>query len=259
MGDTADRVIPATPRRREAARQQGSMPNSALIAWISMLATALLLLPGWARAIMPAATDYFRTSLAAAVRGSADVVPAPAALLPVTLLVPTAAVVLAAAVAGIVVRVLLDGSSWRLGRAAPAWQRIDPLAGVARIFSLQTITNLLLNACGLAALVAAALLSARPLIGLLANAEGAPESERWLGAARGLLLPTVAAAAAIAAAQWGLARMRFERRIRMTPEEFQDEMKSMEADPKIRLMREKRPAAAPRGSTEQGSRNRNGQ
>jgi flagellar biosynthesis protein FlhB len=55
---------------------------------------------------------------------------------------------------------------------------------------------------------------------------------------RSLTFPTVAAAAAVAAAQWGLARVRFEKRIRMTPQEFQDEMKSMEADPKVRLRRE---------------------
>jgi flagellar biosynthesis protein FlhB len=52
------------------------------------------------------------------------------------------------------------------------------------------------------------------------------------------MLPTVAAAAAVAAAQWGLARLRFEKRIRMTPQEFQEEMKGMEADPKVRLRRE---------------------
>ncbi|MCX7413588.1 MAG: EscU/YscU/HrcU family type III secretion system export apparatus switch protein [Planctomycetia bacterium] len=241
MADASDRVIPATPRRREAARQQGSMPNAVLLAWVAMITTAVLLLPGWSRAIVPAAIDYFRQSLATAVRGPSAASLEPSSILPMALLIPTAVVVLAAAVAGIVVRVLLDGSAWRLGRAAPAWQRIDPLAGLTRIFSRQTLGALVINACCLGALAAAAVLAAGPLVGLVAAAEGHADSDRWLGAVRGLLLPTVAAAFAIAAGQWGLARLRFEQRIRMTPEEFQTEMKSMEADPKIRLMREKRP------------------
>lgn len=239
MADASDRVIPATPRRREAARQQGTMPNAVLLAWVAMVATAVLLLPGWSRATMPAAIDFFRQSLTAAIRTPAAEVLEPSTVLPAALLVPTAAVVLATAAAGIVVRVLLDGSAWRLGRAAPAWQRIDPLAGLTRIFSVQTLGALAMNACCLVALAAAAGLAAGPIIGLIAMADGATESDRWLGAARSLLLPTIAAAAAIAACQWGLARLRFERRIRMTTEEFQTEMKSMEADPKIRLMREK--------------------
>lgn len=238
MADASDRVIPATPRRREAARQQGTMPNAVLLAWVAMVATAVLLLPGWSRATVPAAIDFFRQSLTAAIRTPAAEVLEPSTVLPVSLLVPTAAVVLATAAAGIVVRVLLDGSAWRLGRAAPAWQRIDPLAGLTRIFSIQTLSALAMNACCLMALAAAAMLAAGPIIELVAVADGATESERWLGAARSLLLPTIAAAAAVAAGQWGLARLRFERRIRMTTEEFQTEMKSMEADPKIRLMRQ---------------------
>ena len=49
----------------------------------------------------------------------------------------------------------------------------------------------------------------------------------------------VEVATAVAAAQWGLSRLRFERRIRMTPEEFKEEMKSLEADRKVRLTRER--------------------
>jgi flagellar biosynthesis protein FlhB len=46
--------------------------------------------------------------------------------------------------------------------------------------------------------------------------------------------------AAVAVAHWGLARLRFERRIRMTPQEFAAEAKSMQADPKVRLMQQQR-------------------
>ena len=54
-----------------------------------------------------------------------------------------------------------------------------------------------------------------------------------------MLLPVVATAGGLAACQWGLARMRFEKRIRMTPDEFKDESRGMQADPKIRLLQRK--------------------
>lgn len=237
MADASDRVIPATPRRRDAARKQGAMPTAAVFAAVAMAATALLLVPGWLTLTVPAAIDFFRRSFVTAIRGPADplaeMIPSP-----VPLVVPTVAVVLAAAAVGIALRAALDGSAWRLERAAPSWQRIDPLNGLSRIFSGQTLAAIVTNAIGLAVIVASACFAAVPLVGLVATADATAGVDRWLGVVRSLTVPTVAAAAAVAAAQWGLARLRFEKRIRMTPQEFQDEMKSMEADPKVRLRRE---------------------
>lgn len=54
--------------------------------------------------------------------------------------------------------------------------------------------------------------------------------------------------AAIVSAYWLLSRWHFEKRIRMTPKEFQEEARSLQADPKIKLMRDqmRRPAAMKR-------------
>jgi flagellar biosynthesis protein FlhB len=46
----------------------------------------------------------------------------------------------------------------------------------------------------------------------------------------------------VAACQYAVGRLRFERAIRMTPQEFADEQKSMQADPKVRLMQQRRRA-----------------
>jgi flagellar biosynthesis protein FlhB len=50
----------------------------------------------------------------------------------------------------------------------------------------------------------------------------------------------IAGAAVVAVAAWGSARRRFERRIRMTPEEFAEEARSMQSDPKVRLLQQQR-------------------
>ncbi len=242
MPDASERSIPATPRRREAARQQGSMPMAAILAWVATVAAALLLLPHWLRTALPAAAELMRQSLAAAIRDPSDLsieAISPAAILPVSLVLPTAALVLVAGSVGLAVRFFLDGSAWRLGRAAPALDRINPLAGIARIFSLQTLWSIVGNACGLAALVAVAAWSATPLFSLIASADPAPESGPWMAAVGRMLLPVVATAGGLAACQWGLARIRFEKRIRMTPDEFKDESRGMQADPKIRLLQRK--------------------
>ena len=44
MADDSDRVIPATPRRRDAARKQGARPTAAVLAGVAMAATALVLI-----------------------------------------------------------------------------------------------------------------------------------------------------------------------------------------------------------------------
>ena len=240
MSDAADRSLPATPRRREAAREQGAAPNAALPAFVAMVTVAVLLLPGWSRTAVPAAGTFMRESLAAAFHGSGHDTLDIARLVPAQLLLPTAAVVLAAAGAGLCVRFLLDGSAWRLARAAPRWRRIDPLAGIARVLSVATLRAVLWNGACLAVIVCAAAFAAGPLVGLLQSSAPVIEAERPLAAIRAVLLPVLLAAAAVAAAQWGLARVALERRLRMTPEEFKEEMRSLEANPRIKLERRRK-------------------
>ena len=50
------------------------------------------------------------------------------------------------------------------------------------------------------------------------------------------VVAVAAAAVLLAASQWIVARLRFERRIRMTPQEYADEARSMQAAPQVRLM-----------------------
>jgi flagellar biosynthetic protein FlhB len=238
MSDTAARTLPATPRRREEARRAGMMPTAALPAWAATAVTALVLAPAWGRATLPAAAEMLRRVIRGGVAPDAPV-PDLATLVPAAVLLPTVGLVLAAAAAGLAVRFLLDGLTWQPGRAAWDMRRIDPIAGLRRIFSAATLTAALGGALGLAALVAAAWLASGPLVGLLTRAESPGGPVAW-AAAQATFVALAAAAALVAAGQWAVARLRFERRIRMTPQEFADEAKSMQADPKVRLFRQQR-------------------
>jgi flagellar biosynthesis protein FlhB len=98
------------------------------------------------------------------------------------------------------------------------------------------------HACGLAVLVTAAALSARPFVAVMGSGELAHDPARLFAAAQRAILPLVAAAGVVAACTWAFSRLRFERRIRMTPQEYAEEARSMQADPKVRLMRQQHKA-----------------
>jgi flagellar biosynthesis protein FlhB len=237
MSDAAERSIPATPRRRAAAREDGAAPNAAIPAFVALVAAAVLLLPGWAQTAVPAAGGFMRESLAAAFAAPHDGGVDHRLLFPAQVLLPTAALVVATAGAGLCARFFLDGSAWRLARAAPRWRRIDPFGGAARVLSLATLRAIVWNGLCLTVLVGATVFATGPLVSVLQAPGPMLDAAPAVAALRSLLLPVLLAAAAVAAAQWGVARLAFERRLRMTPEEFKEEMRSMEADPKVKFER----------------------
>lgn len=247
MSDSSERVIPATPRRREAARREGMMPVAALPAWAASAGVAILLLPAWGRATVTAAADALRLAIATAA-GPRQVAEA-AWPLPAALVLPTLGVVVAAAAAGLAVRVLLDGVSWQPARALPDPRRIDLLAGLRRIVSGGTLATALGNGAGLAILVAAAAFVLAPLVAGAGAADPFTDPGAWIGGSWRAAVGLAAVAAVVSACQWALSRLRFERRLRMTPQEFADEARSMQADPRVRLLQQRRrTAAAPRRS-----------
>jgi flagellar biosynthesis protein FlhB len=116
------------------------------------------------------------------------------------------------------------------------------MAGLQRIFSPDMLLGLAGQAAAVVVLGAAAVVAARPLVAVLA----APPDPGDMAAA-GLVAwraigGMAAAAAGLAVVQWLFARRRFERRIRMTPQEFADEAKDLQADPRVRLLQQQRKA-----------------
>ena len=210
-----------------------------LLAWVAMAVTSILLLPEWARVTLPAAGEWMRQSIVAAILSPSGSTVEMELVAPPALLFPTVLSILFAAGVGIAVRFMLDGSAWKLSRAAPLFQRVDPLAGLKRIFSFSTGLALLGNTIGLAFLTVVAGLSMEPIVALITNAPEVYDPAQLVAAARQALLPLLAAAAVLAACQWGWSRRQFELRMRMTPEEFSDESRSLQADPKIKMLREK--------------------
>jgi flagellar biosynthetic protein FlhB len=149
---------------------------------------------------------------------------------------PSLGLIAASAAAGMAVHLATGGVSFQPSRAAFTPQRINPLIGLHRIFSGGTLLGMLGHAAALAALVVVALTAGRPVAGMMAVPSEGPavgdvawRTIAWLAVA----------AVALATVQWFVARRRFERRIMMTPQEFADEAKDLQADPRIKLMQQK--------------------
>jgi len=252
MPDANDRTIPATPRRREAARREGLMPNAAPLSGAAAALAALLLAPVWAQATFPAAAACLQEYLAAAMAvGPAGSELRMTAVLAPAVWAPTVGVVLAAAGVGLAVRLVLDGFSWRPARAGIDLARVHPWTGLVRIASWRTLAAACGSAAALVVLIVAVLAGAAPLAAVLGSPDTLLDPVRGFRAAWQPLVAAAATATVVAAVQYVAARLRFERRIRMTPQEFADEAKSLQADPKIRLLVRQR-ARAPAGLPSRG-------
>ena len=241
MADTHDRTIPATPRRREQARRQGLGAPADPPAWAASAGVAILLLPAWARHTIPAARDAIGEAVTAAVAVNRGVGFSWA--FAAALLMPTVGLLTASAVAGLAVRFACDGLSWQPGRMRFDPQRINPLAGLGRIFSRGTLATLLTAAAGLAMIVATGFVAARPLAVLQQRAAEPGDVGGVAVVAWRAMAGLAFTAAALAFGQWLLARRRFERSIRMTPTELAEEQKELQADPRVKLLQRQRQPA----------------
>ena len=233
---SGDRTEEPTPRRLRQARERGQVPRSRL------LSGSLVLAGGSAGATLGlgAATDELRAWTAALFGRGAGTAPALHQALSWTM--RASAPALAGAVLGAVVAGLA-GSGWAPSGASlvPRLERIDPRAGLKRLFSARTAAELCRSATATVLLVGVLaagawtlLPSALRLPALEASGAGLvllrPEALRiW---SRALLL-----AAVVGVLDLLLARRRHRRSLRMSRDEVRREHREQEGDPRHRAHR----------------------
>ena len=227
---SADRSLPPTPRRREAARRAGMIPGAAAPAWGASCLVTVLLLPRWLEGTLAAGADLFRDILPAALRGE-PLLPYAAAV--VVLARPTILLALAASAAGIAVQIAWDGLVWEPARVSFQVGRLAPWARLAQIASTDTLRQVLTTTVVLVALAGAAVWSLRTLLVGLAG-DGASAAGGLEAAWQAAVAVTVAAALA-AVVGFVFARRRAEARLWMTPEELAAEQRTLEAGKRVRF------------------------
>lgn len=237
--DAQDRKLPASERKIRKARGEGQVARSRDLSHLAALGAGGALLV----ALAPMGLGWMQDLLAGGLRFDAQLLAHPRGMLErlseLTLKLLAVVLPLGAAVGVVAVAagVLSGGWNFTTQPLAPRWDKISPIAGFGRMFSVHQLVETL-KACGLAlvlGLIGAFYLSSQVpgFTGLIAQPLPAA-----LGTAGTLLVQGLAllllALAAFALVDVPLQRTLLLRRLRMTVEEAKKEHKETEGNPEIK-------------------------
>ncbi|PZN13064.1 MAG: flagellar biosynthesis protein FlhB [Bacillota bacterium] len=234
-----EKVLPPTPRRLREARRRGEVARSQdLLAALSLLAAALaagVLVPAAATALGRTAAQFWSTpptrdwtvaDVAALLRQAA--LGGLRAAAPLALVAWGVVLVAGAAQAGLVFTSV---------PLAPRLDRLDPIAGLRRLWSRRALVELLkalLKVAFVGAVLVRGVLAARAE---LLSALGAPPAAALLEAAawaRRLFLWGAGAYLAVAVLDYAYQRWEHQRSLRMSVQEWKQDQKETEGDPLLR-------------------------
>jgi flagellar biosynthesis protein FlhB len=238
-GSTQDRTERATPKRVRDARRRGEVPRSRELASSIVVGGGVLALTGLAGSMAAMAASWMQRAL----------MPDPAVLQrPDELLAHLGgvaaggfAVVLPLLVvgflAGLAAPLLLGG--WNLSAEAlkPDFGRANPLKGLGRLFSAQSLVELgkgLLKAGVLGLIAAIYLYTQLDDLATLGREAAAPAVAHGLQLALGCLAWMAGGLVLIAAVDTPYQLWSYARRLRMTKQEVKQEFKEAEGSPEVK-------------------------
>lgn len=243
MADTLqDRTEPATPRRREEARERGQVARSSDFTSAAVLVGAIIVLyltrdamTGRLLAVLrlclepsdPAAVDSSQMvpMLVMAGRAAAEI------LVPLMLAVTVLALVISFGQVGVVY-------SWE--SIKPSLDKMNPIAGLKRMFSARSFVHLLMGLAKMCVLVGVAYHTLRGKLDALAGVAMLSHLSLLqitvdLVFTLGLRLAT--ALLVLAVIDLIYQRWKLEKDLRMTKEEVREELRRMDGDPHIKRRR----------------------
>ncbi len=235
--DLGEATLEPTPKRLQDARESGDSPRS-------VDATTAAVLGGCVLAAIVGVPPLVRAgaSMMAELLGATDAVETAgvirAALGWLLILVLPAAAVPAAL--SLLAGLVQGGFRLVPANASPNLSRLDPVAGVRRVFGLGGWMKLLVDAAKVLAVLAVAGVAAWRMATAVALLPALPlgAATVQLGAvALAVAGKTVAVLLVIGAADWLWQRWRWRRRLRMTRQELLDELRQTEGDPHARSRR----------------------
>jgi flagellar biosynthetic protein FlhB len=237
-----ERTEPATPRRREEARERGHVARSADLSSAVILLAAVLALQFFGKRLVDslfgattsvlehlAQADGTRENLVLQFGGAFTA--ALLGFLPFVLFI---------VVAAIGINLAQVGFLFVTEPLAPNLDRLDPIAGLGRMFSSRSVARLsagLLKLAAVGLVVFMTLWSERSrLVGLMGHAFEDIVSY-GTGIMLTLALRAVLALLVLALLEYGYQKWQYERDLRMSKQEVREELKRFEGDPKIRERR----------------------
>lgn len=238
--DQQDRHLPASARKIQKSREDGQVPRSRDLGHFAVVATGLLVLA----VASPALAGWLQDLVAHDLRFAAADLASPArmgerlsiAVLKLLLVVVPFGLLMAVAAVG--ANLLLGGWNWTLKPLAPKFSKLDPIGGIGRLFSKQSLVDAL-KSCALALVLGA--IGAFYLHSHLAEFHGTlavalpaalADASRLMWAGLGLLLVALALVAAI---DVPLQRHLYLSRLKMSHREAKDEHKELEGNQEVKV------------------------
>jgi flagellar biosynthetic protein FlhB len=234
-----ERTEAPSPRRREEARKQGQIAVSADLNAGVMLLTAAIVLAVGARAIGGGLLDGVRFDLARTYPLDLDArtVQAICAGIFTRTLRSVGVLLVTLFLAAVMVGLVQSGFAFYTDHLTVRWDRLDPSAGLKRIFGLGSGVRALTAVLKVAVMSVLAYVALRGHFSEISRLgegtlRGAVALE-WDVISR-LFISIAVALLVIGVLDYVIQRVRLERQLRMTRQEAKEEMKQEEGDPQIR-------------------------
>lgn len=235
----SDRSEQATPYKLQEARKKGSVARSMDLTALAMLAALLLTLYSGAWTGVGELVRMLRKSLsmASARDWQVDHVAAWLGGLLLECLLLLAPLFLALVVAALLVNLVQTGPIFSAHPLKPDLERINPVMGFKRIFSMRTLFEAGKSILKLVVLGAVVYFLIKDMVPGLVGLPGLAAKGYMrvlVELCSALLAKLVLALLVIAVLDFGFARWEFARRMRMSKRDVKDEHKNREGDPRIR-------------------------
>ncbi len=252
MSQDQDKTERATPKRERDAREKGQVARSRELTTAVLIAGGTAVLIAQGAHMTTQAAQLLRDALSidpAALASTADMARVPGRVLRAGLMIvaPILALGFASALVG---PLLLGGWNFSAKALVPDFSRLDPLAGLGRIFSGRALMDLLLGLMKvtvLGGIGAAVLWSQRTQLASLARMDALPAMASAGSSVLSLLGWLALGLAVIAALDAPWQWYRHGKQLRMTRQEVRDEYKQAEGRPEVKAkIRQAQQAASKR-------------
>ncbi len=248
----AEKTERATPRRRQEAREQGRVASSPELTTAVSFLALILGLRIFGGALLQTLTQMFAVILSTGTQsaaGGTGFETAWLSFLP-SIAMTLVPIVLLGIGAGVLMAFLQVGPMFAPDSLIPDFSRINPFKGIARLFSTQSLVDLVKSMFKLALIgwaVYSALSGAKLQFPEMMTTDPAILASYFLQTGQSILLNVAIMFAILSLADFAYRRFSFERSLRMSKEDIKDEMKRQEGSPQIkRRLRERGRAIARR-------------
>jgi flagellar biosynthetic protein FlhB len=238
--DKDAKTEPATPRRRQEARNSGQVAKSQDLAAAALLVGSLLLLRLLGPDMWRRMLGVFRAALSsdgAADEGQLIPLAGASAIEMFKMLAPFMALVSLLAVLVLYAQV---GLLWTLKPLTPKLNKLNPITGLGRIFSARSVVMLFINVGKLLLVAAVVYVTMRGMADRIIYALTMDHVAIFGLAAHLTFRMGIALAVLLlllAVIDYAYQRYRHEKDLRMTKQEVKDELRNMEGDPVVKSRR----------------------